>query len=195
MIKRLCGLAAFILGVFGPGLLAGGGSYAGNAKMPEGKKTISLQSAGGAVLVIGSATFTPDGNGAKVGVEMTAPEYQDEFLSMRPFRCLAGDKETWCHLEYPYEVAGHVTADDLVDLEYKLLFLFKPPGGYGIDAWNGLYFKLGLQEDGSISGKVHDTDLNVLAVPPEDRKARVVTHKDLTAVEPGVRRFERIEIR
>ncbi len=180
------------------GLLSSGWAHAGSAKLPDGKKTISLVAADGASLAIGTATFTPDGTGAKVGVEMTAPEYQDEFLSMRPFRCLAGgagDKETWCHLEYPYEVPGHVTADDLVDLEYKLLFLFKPPGGYGIDAWNGLYFKLALQDDGSISGKVHDTDLNVLAVPPEDRKARVVQHKDLTAVEPASHRFFSISIR
>lgn len=156
---------------------------------------MTLKSADGSTLVIGTATFTPDGAGATVSVQMTAPEFQDEFLSMRPFRCLAGDRETWCHLEYPYEVKGHVTAGDLVDLEYKLLFLFKPPAGYGIDAWNGLYFKLALQEDGTISGNLHDVDLNVLAVPPEDRKARVIGHKDLTAVEQASHRFARIEIR
>ncbi len=177
------------------GLLSSFSAQAGSGKLPAGQKTISLKSADGTRLVIGTATFTPDGAGATVSVQMTAPEYQDEFLSMRPFRCLAGDKETWCHLEYPYEVKGHVTAGDLVDLEYKLLFLFKPPAGYGIDAWNGLYFKLVLQEDGAISGNVHDVDLNVLAVPPEDRKARVIGHQDLTAVEPGSHRFATIEIR
>ncbi len=190
MSRVTIGLAALCLG-----FLASGWAQAGAGKLPDGKKTISVVSAGGTSLAIGTATFTPDGAGAKVSVEMSAPEYQEEFLSMRPFRCLAGDKETWCHLEYPYDVAGHVTAGDLVDLEYKLLFLFKPPGGYGIDAWNGLYFKLALQDDGSISGKVHDVDLNVLAVPPEDRKARVVTHKDLTPVEPGSHRFFSISIR
>ena len=35
-------------------------------------------------------------------------------------------------------------------------------------------FKLAQQEDGVISGKVYDVDLYVLAVPPEDRKARVI---------------------
>ena len=177
------------------GLLSSGWAHAGSGKLPEGQKSISLKSADGTTLDIGTATFAPDGSGAKVTIQMTAPEFQDEFLSMRPFRCLAGGKETWCHLEYPYEVAGHVTADDLVDLEYKLLFLFKSPAGYGIDAWNGLYFKLALQDDGSITGNVHDTDLNVLAVPPEDRKARVVQHKDLTAVEPGSHRFFSVSIR
>lgn len=177
------------------GLLSSVSAHAGAGKLTAGEKMISLKSADGSTLVIGTATFAPDGAGATVSVQMTAPQYQEEFLSMRPFRCLAGDKETWCHLEYPYEVKGHVTADDLVDLEYKLLFLFKPPAGYGIDAWNGLYFKLALQEDGAISGNVHDVDLNVLAVPPEDRRARVIGHKDLTAVEPGVHRFATVEIR
>ena len=170
-------------------------AHAGAGKLTAGEKTISLKSADGTTLAIGTATFAPDDTGAMVSVQMTAPQYQEEFLSMRPFRCLAGDKETWCHLEYPYEVKGYVTADDLVDLEYKLLFLFKPPAGYGIDAWNGLYFKLALQEDGAVTGTVHDVDLNVLAVPPEDRKARVIGHKDLTAVEPGARRFATVEIR
>lgn len=190
MPRRSIRLAA--IGLMG---LAGGWAQAASGKLPDGMKTISLVSSDGSSLAIGTATFSPDAAGAKVSVEMTAPEYQDEFLSMRPFRCLAGDKETWCHLEYPYDVPGHVTADDLVDLEYKLLFLFKSPAGYGIDAWNGLYFKLALQDDGSISGKVNETDLNVLAVPPEDRKARVVTHKDLTAVEPDTHRFFSISIR
>lgn len=195
MLRRAIGLVLVLAMGFAIGHAVVSATYAGPAVFPEGKKTITLNSADGTALTIGTATFTPEGSGAKVSVEMTAAEYQDEFLSMRPFRCLADAKETWCHLEYPYEVAGHVTADDLVDLEYKLLFLFKSPAGYGIDGWNGLYFKLALQEDGSISGNVHDTDLNVLAVPPEDRKARVVTHKDLTAVEPDAHRFARIEIR
>jgi hypothetical protein len=190
MPRRMVRLAVFCLVS-----IAGGWAQAGFGALPHGKKTISLVANDGTSLTIGTATFTPDGAGAKVSVDMTAPEYQDEFLSMRPFRCLAGAKETWCHLEYPYQVPGHVTAGDLVDLEYKLLFLFKPPAGYGIDAWNGLYFKLTLQSDGSIAGKVHETDLNVLAVPPDDLTARVITHKDLTAVEPETHRFERLEIR
>ena len=177
------------------GLVAFEAAQAGPAALPEGQKTITLTAADGTALVIGTATFTPDGSGSKVSVAMSAPEYQEEFLSMRPFRCLAGDKETWCHLEYPYEVAGYVAADDLTDLEYKLLFLFKPTGGYGIDAWNGLYFKLAVQDDGTIAGNVHDVDLNVLAVPPDDRNARVVQHKDLTPAEPDAHRFARVVIR
>ncbi len=192
-MRRAIGIAVLALGYLG--LVAFAAAEAGPAALPEGQKIITLTSADGTALVIGTAAFIADGTGAKVSVQMSAPEYQDEFLSMRPFRCLPGDKETWCHLEYPYEVAGHVTAADLVDLEYKLLFLFKPPAGYGIDAWNGLYFKLAVQDDGTISGNVHDVDLNVLAVPPDDRKARVVTHKDLTAVEPGSHRFARVVIR
>ena len=93
---------------------------------------------------------------------------------MRPFPCIAGDKETWCHLAYPYDLKKRITASDLTDLEYALLFLFKPPAGYGIDTWNGLYFKLSLADNGTISGPVHDVDFGPLGVPPEDRSARVI---------------------
>ncbi|MEQ1718450.1 MAG: hypothetical protein ABL907_21115, partial [Hyphomicrobium sp.] len=121
---------------------------AAGEKLPEGKKVISLMGTDGAVLNLGAVTFTPDGDGALFQVSLDAPQFQDAFLSMRPFRCLAGTKETWCHLQYPYETKGRITADDLVDLEYAFLFLTKAPGGYGIDAWNGLYFKLGLDGAG-----------------------------------------------
>ncbi|MGL4397485.1 MAG: hypothetical protein ACRCS9_13170 [Hyphomicrobium sp.] len=163
--------------------------------LPTGKKAVVLHGANGATLRIGTITFTPDGDGAAYDVALDAPEFQDEFLSMRPFRCLAGETESWCYLDYPYTLKKRITADDLVDLEYSLLFLFKPPAGYGIDAWNGLYFKLKADGQGGLSGDVHDVDLNPLGVPSDDKSARVISHRDLTAVSSGSRRFERIEIR
>lgn len=172
--------------VYGPALAA---------ELPKGKASIILVAADGAKLKIGSVQFTPEGDGAKIDVALDAPEFAEEFLSMRPFRCLAGAKETWCHLAYPYTWNGHVTADDLIDLEYALLFLFKPPAGYGIDAWNGLYFKLAIAEDGSIAGDLHEADFNVLAVPPDKSVLRPIPHSALTATSPEAHRFARVEIR
>lgn len=161
--------------------------------LPEGRKTITLVAADGTRLSIGTVVFAPAGDGATVSLTLDAPEFGDEFLSMRPFRCLPDAKEMWCHLPYPYATRGKITADDLVDLEYALLFLFKPPGAYGIDAWNGLYFKLML-DDAGLSGTLHEADFNVLAVPPADSDLRPIPH---SALKPAAesRRFARMEIR
>lgn len=163
--------------------------------LPDGKKTITLVSPAGDKQVVGHVTFTKDGNGATFEVKLDAPEFQEEFLSMRPFPCLAGKKETWCHLAYPYDMKKRITASDLVDLEYALLFLFKPPAGYGIDPWNGLYFKLALAKDGALSGPVNDVNLDPLGVPPADRSARIIQASDLNPADPSTHRFSSVEIK
>ena len=160
-----------------------------------GKKTITLIAADGTRQPIGHVTLTPDKDAALIAVVIDAPEFKDQFLSMRPFRCLPDAKEMWCHLAYPYDTKSRITADDLTDLEYALLFLFKPPTGYGIDAWNGLYFKLALGPDGVITGALHEADFNILAVPPDDKLSRPISHSALTAVAPDAHRFSTLEIR
>jgi hypothetical protein len=164
------------------------------SNLPEGKKAITLVAQDGSKQVIGSVTFTPDADGAKIAVAIDAPEFKEEFLSMRPFRCLPDAKEMWCHLAYPYAVKGRITADDLADLEYAMLFLFKPPAGYGIDAWNGLYFKLAMADGGTLSGAVHEADFNALAVPPDASVVRPIPHSALTPVSPDAHRFTRVVI-
>jgi hypothetical protein len=165
------------------------------SSFPTGTKTITLVTASGERLDLGKATFTADGDGARIEVKLDAPQLGEEFLSMRPFNCLPDPKEMWCHLAYPYGIRNRVTADDLTDLEYALLFLFKPPTGYGIDAWNGLYFELALGADGAITGDVRETDLNVLAVTPPGEFPRPIERAALSKVEPGTHRFARVEIK
>ena len=163
--------------------------------LPDGRKTITLVSTAGDKQVVGHVTFAKDSDGATFEVKLDAPEFQEKFLSMRPFPCLAGKKETWCHLAYPYDMKKRITASDLVDLEYALLFLFKPPAGYGIDPWNGLYFKLALAKDGALAGPVNDVNLDPLGVPPADRSARVIQSSDLNPADPATHRFSSIEIK
>jgi hypothetical protein len=190
-----------LYGVFGRprslvfAVLAIWSSAAAAATLPTGKKAITLVAADGMRLDIGHVTFAGDQAGAAIAVVLDAPQFTDEFLSMRPFRCIAGTKESWCHLPYPYQTKAHVTPDDLTDLEYALLFLFKPPAGYGIDAWNGLYFQLALAPDGSIGGALHEVDLNILAVPPMAGNLRPIARAALTPVAADSHRFARIEIR
>ena len=163
--------------------------------LPDGAKTITLIGASGERVAIGTATFTRAEDGASFEIALDPKRFQDEFLSMRPFSCLASDKEMWCHLAYPYDLKRKITARDLTDLEYALLFLFKPPAGYGIDPWNGLYFKMSLQDDGVVAGELHDVNLDPLGTPPADRSARTITPDQLTKSDAASRRFSRVEIK
>jgi hypothetical protein len=169
-------------------------AIAGSA-LPQGTKAISLVLADGTRQQIGHVTFTSAGDETTFDVQLDAPEFSDEFLSMRPFRCLSGTKEMWCHLAYPYELKRIITAADLTDLEYALLFLFKPPAGYGIDAWNGLYFKMALADDGAITGALNESDFNILASPPEKGVARPIAASGLMVVANDAHRFASIEIK
>jgi PQQ-dependent catabolism-associated CXXCW motif protein len=117
---------------------------------------------------IGRVDFTAVDNGqSRFTVEIDSPALVDQFLSMRPFRCLTGDSEWFCHLPYPYQLHQRITPDDLTELAYQLLFLWKSPDSFGIDAWNGVYYRLTMEADGSIRGALLQGDLNVLASPPE----------------------------
>lgn len=172
-------------------------TYSATTKLPLGAKTISLVSHTGERIEIGDIEFTETENSGTRAFKLTLREapFQDEFLSMRPFRCLPDRKEMWCYLAYPYEIESIISASDLQPLEYSLLFLFKPPTGYGIDAWNGLYFKLELDGQGNLTGTVQETDMNVLAVPPDAGVTRPISHDALTAVEPDTHRFYQLEIK
>ena len=132
---------------------------------------------------IGEVGFTKADNGATaVQVRIDTDAFTEHFLSMRPFRCIEGDVEWFCYLEYPYDLRSVVTLDDLSDLEYQLLFIRKTPSEFGIDAWNGLYYKLQIEEDGSITGKLLEGDLNSLQSPPAEKYAKPV---DLGEFIPG----------
>jgi hypothetical protein len=163
--------------------------------LPDGQKTITLIGHEGERLDIGKATFSKDGDAAAFEIALDSPAFTDEFLSMRPFPCVTGAKETWCHLAYPYDLKKRIRAEDLTDLEYALLFLFKAPTGYGIDPWNGLYFRMAITDDGVLIGALHDVNLDPLGIPPEDRAARLIAPSDLTLSDPASHRFSRIEIR
>lgn len=139
-------------------------------------------------LRIGSVKFTaedtndPENAAVKVDVDMDNSVFSEHFLSMRPFRCLTDEKEWFCHLEYPYQLRSSITLDDLTDLEYQLLFIKKKPTEFGIDAWNGLYYKLRVEKDGTLTGELLEGDLNSLQSPPSEKYAKPV---DLEEFIPG----------
>ena len=84
---------------------------------------------------VGDISFTDIDDGKTVvRVEIDNDQFTDHFLSMRPFRCIEGDTEWFCYLQYPYNLRSVITVDDLSDLEYQLLFLLKKPTEFGIHA-------------------------------------------------------------
>ncbi len=134
---------------------------------PETSRII-LVGQSGQEIDIGEVFFSNTGDTTTgVHVEMNYEKFDDQFLSMRPFRCLTDQSEWFCYLPYPYEIKKTITSDKLTDLEYQLLFIWKSPKKFGIDAWNGVYYKLALNDDGTIGGSLLQGDLNVLANPPE----------------------------
>jgi hypothetical protein len=177
------------------GLWAMAQNAAATPKLPTGEKAITLIANDGGRQTIGRVTFSPDGDGAKIAVKLDSPDFTNEFLSMRPFRCLSPKARMWCHLEYPYETQERVTPTDLMDLEYALMFIWRYYNRVGADAWNGLYFKLAAQPDGAIIGDLHEADFNALASPPKTPFARLVGHADLTPAQPGAQVWDRVEIK
>ena len=142
----------------------------------DGAREVFLQSADGTRIKVADLTV----DAGRYAVTLAEAPFTDHFLSMRPFRCLEGADKHWCHVPYPYENRRDIS-DDLTDLEYDFLFLWKGATEYGINMWNGVYYVL--EEDGDrLIGTLHEMDMDILAVPPEAGDLRPVTPVDL---EPG----------
>ena len=174
---RLAGLRR---GLFAIVLAALAAAASGEAL--EGTHTIALVEAD-AERAIGTVTLRADGDGYRFEVVLDDAQFDDHFLSMRPFKCLEHARYLLCHLPYPYENRRRIAADDLADLEYDLLFIRKAPSEYGINPYNGLYYRLELDGD-AIRGTLHETDLDVLAAPPEAGNLRPIEVDALYEAEP-----------
>ena len=149
----------------------------------SGNKSIALVNNDGEVYEIANIQFQQQSDRVTYKIELDESKFSDEFLSMRPFKCIREQNLMVCHLVYPYAKQGYITIDDLTDLEYDLLFLHKSADEYGINAWNGLYYLLTVESD-KLIGNLNEVDLNVLAAPPEDGDLRPVTKDMLYEVDP-----------
>ncbi len=143
------------------------------------KLTITLNANNGDAYDVGWLTIVESrDNGYIYDLTLDDEKFEKHFLSMNPFQCLESPKMMVCHLPYPYQNNRFIAEGNLTDLEYDLLFLHKEPGEYGIDAWNGIYYKMELSE-GKITGVLHDVDLNVIKAPPEKENLRPIKEKML----------------
>ena len=146
--------------------------------------TLELVEANGAALLVGSVDFEPVGDGEfSYHVNWDEAKFSDQFLSMRPFKCLDGAEKQWCRVPYPYENKRRISSEDLTDLEYDLLFIWKKRGDYGIDMWNGVYYDIEASGDG-LAGAMNEMDMDILSAPPEGGDLRPIGEYDLELADP-----------
>lgn len=161
-----------------------------------GAFTVTLESTDGTELKIGQLEIDEDAREFEPDENL----FTNHFLSMRPFRCFNHDKVMWCHLPYPYEKPVEVSGSDLRSVEYDLLFIHRSANDYGIDAWNGLYFKmlpdsLNRTDGGAeLVGELREVDLNILASPPENGIVWPITEEDLHVDESDRHVFSRVRL-
>lgn len=162
----------------------------------SGQKEITLRAVDGTEIAIGHVTFHADSatGTATYDLDLARDVFAQHFLSMRPFRCLEGPRQHWCHLPYPYDIDRRVSDDDLTDLEYDLLFAHKGAPDYGIDMWNGLYFKLSVEGD-QLSGHLFEVDMGLLAIPPAPGARRPIGPADIHDTDPDAHWLPEIIIR
>lgn len=132
----------------------------------DGEKRIVLVTRSGEAIPVGTISFTPRPDGSRFKVRIDPDRTTTYFLSMRNFRCIAGD-EVFCHVPYPYPLGETVTADRLDWLEHALLFLTKSHDEFGARFENGVYFRLRVEGDRLI-GTPQGIDLDDIGSPPDD---------------------------
>jgi hypothetical protein len=146
----------------------------------DGQRDVFLEDAAGDRIRIAGLSFDEAGG---YSVDMDDAPFTDHFLSMRPFKCLAGATKHWCHVPYPYDIARQVSAEDATDLEYDFLFLWKDATDYGIDMWKGVYYRITPESDRLI-GRLHEMDMNILSAPPAKGVLRPVRDIDIEESDP-----------
>lgn len=157
--------------------------------------TVTLHPNAGEPINIATVAFEKEGEHYRYALTMDSSKFTEHFLSMRPFKCFQGPQHMLCHLPYPYEKTALIGADNLTDLEYDLLFIHRQASEYGINPWNGIYYKLRLDEEsGKISGELREVDLDILATPPKDGLKYPIQAVDLIEVEPATHSYPHLVI-
>ncbi len=117
-------------------------------------------------LNIARIEFQSKNGGNNYRLIMNEKHFADYFLNMRPFRCMTDQVDMLCHLAYPYPIERRISGSDFTALEHDFLFIRRKPTDYGIDPWNGLYYRIEKKGEEYV-GQAFEVDLNILAVPPE----------------------------
>lgn len=149
----------------------------------DGQKNIKLVEISGREHIVGKIKFLKNSTSSTYQISWKDEVFGEHFLSMRPFKCFEGSTKYWCRVAYPYEIKKTVTENDLTDLEYDLMFIWKGSTEYGINMWNGVYYQMEV-EDNKIIGRINEIDMDKLSAPPEKGNLRPVEEYDLEPAEP-----------
>lgn len=161
----------------------------------SGTKTITAITRDHVAIVLGTVTFTPQGDGSsRFTLQMDHARFTDHFLSMKEFKCLSGADEVACHVPYPYKNPGTVRAGDFAWLEHHLLFLYKQPRDFGAKLWNGVYYRL-VQDAQGLMGLPQAVDLNLISAPPDDLTTPPYGREQRDDLTDGARWIARLLIR
>lgn len=162
-----------------------------HAQELSGSKRITLSNSAGERVVIGSVRFTPVGEARwRFEVELDKSKFGEYFLAMRPFRCLAGERQHLCH--FPYGEEREITREDLQPLEYALMFMRKKPAVLHLDSRDGIYYRLAWS-GGKLGGTLFDVDFDPIVVPKGDRR-RPIRHDQLIEADEGTHWLPRLTI-
>lgn len=159
------------------------------------ERTVTLTPSDGESIDIASLDIVKQKDGSYTySIDVDDSKFSNHFLSMRPFKCFQGTKQMLCYLPYPYKKTTKLSGTDLQDLEYDLLFIHRKATDYGINPWNGLYYKLTLDKDAKLSGILKEVDLDILASPPEKGVTRPITDTDLNEADPSTHSYPTLKI-
>lgn len=150
-----------------------------------GTRQIVLSNAAGERHVIGTVHFSDAGSGKSTFRVEMADVMQDYFLAMRPFLCLTGEAQRLCWFPVKNEEPV-VSDDDLLPLEYALMFMRSKPKDLHMNPFNGLYYRL--RRDGDkLVGKLYEIDMEPFIVPdsrPPGERKRPLKARDFNDADP-----------
>ena len=151
-----------------------------------GKRAIVLSNAAGERHTIGHVTFTDAGNGKSAFKVTMADNMQEYFLAMRPFLCLTGPVQRLCWFPVHNE-AAQISDDDLLPLEYALMFMRTKSNDLHVNPFNGMYYKLHREGD-KLVGDLLEVDMAPFIAPdilPVEERQRPLKAADFTEADPG----------
>jgi hypothetical protein len=105
---------------------------------------------------------------------------------MRPFLCLTGPVQRLCWFPVHNE-AALISKDDLLPLEYALMFMRTRSTDLHVNPFNGLYYRLRIDGD-RIAGTLFEVDMAPFIAPdvlPVEQRQRPLKAKDFYDADPG----------
>ncbi len=151
-----------------------------------GTRNIILSNAAGERHTIGQVIFSDGGEGKTAFRIEMATNMQDYFLAMRPFLCLTGPVQRLCWFPVHNE-AALISEDDLLPLEYALMFMRTKSTDLHVNPFNGLYYRLRI-EGQRMTGTLFEVDMAPFIAPdilPVEQRQRPLQAKDFFEADTG----------